>query len=318
MRTRVPFNYGAKALIGRERTPKQVLFHASIEVDVPDISLGDASVAAALKVTPRSGPTATPCRVELRHDGEGFFEPTIRWRKDGPLIVDADGYAEIHTSAKAARNVLWPHLQQLAGFTALESTENIRILIDDRDVSAEHARITALRSRFIGGMLHHPAAEPVYVRTDNGAVSSARLTDVRGKMPAEQIFRADNQDPLLEYACSLKESQQSAILDRHSIEVFAPDTLTWKPERELVLAGGAALVERLARYLIEAPSDLVQEWLTLRDERTQWDIDRLGSRLFELCARIGDAGLPAVVTADTLRLLDLAGIERPELDWKPS
>ena len=234
------------------------------------------------------------------------------------MIVDAAGYSEIQPSAKAGRNVLWPHLQQLAGFTALESSENVRILIDDRDVCAEQAKVTATRSRFIDGTLHHPATEPVYVRTDNGTVSSARLGDIRGKMPAEHIYRADNQDPLLEYACSLKEPHQSAILDRHSVEVFTPEALTWNPARELVLASGAALVERLARYLIEAPSDLVQEWLTLRDTRPQWDLDQLKSRLLELCARISDAGLPAVITADTLRLLDLAGIERPDMDWRPS
>lgn len=312
----VPYTYEASAFVGRERQPKMVVLNDLVEADVLEITSNDAPIVASLRLTRVTGRTRRSTRSDIRYVDGQFLEPAIDWNsQDGVRTLGSMAYADLASRRlDDLRSFAWPMLQHLAAFTAINA-EDVREIVSDNQAACRASALRASqRARLVDGVLYQPGSEPVYVRAPNGTVTSAMLSDVRRKTSPDLIFRADDPDPLLEYACGLPEKDQNKVLDRNSIDIFRPDVLTWDRSSELVRAAANLLVERLPRFLIEAPTEIVHAWVSLRDlDRTKLDTE-VTWQTQALLSLLNDAGMCVAVAAEADRLLTSAAVAEPVPD----
>lgn len=239
------------------------------EVEVRDLAGPDAPVVARLhleyRLPGRRLRDASRIPVSLRHDGHGFLEPVmVPGETFTPLT--SERYASLAGNRNTAVGGLaWPSNQHMGAYAAVERGSLSGIVSDNRDACLDRLLRAAEASSIVDGVFHKASSEPVYIRSATGHVTAELLRTAKKRADASRIFRADDDDIILDYVSRLPGKMQSGQLDANMVEVLDPSVLTWSRRDGMAIDAARLLVDRMARTLVEAPSRTVLQWLELRD-----------------------------------------------------
>lgn len=309
----IPFTYEASVIRTGERRPRMVVMRDRIEVDLAEVASESAPSAAALFVAFRRARTRDHVALTLSEHAGQLWEPVLLTSaKEPPQECDRATYAALDAAdAIELRRQIWAETQHIAAsLNPPETEDNVReVISDNRDICAQAAMRVATQRCFIDGVLHKPSSEPVYVTGDDGKVSSDLLHRVRNTVTASRIFRADDPDVLLDYACQLPETSQAKVLDLEAISLFRTGLFQWDRRREMSLAAADLLVEKLSRLLLAAPADTVEAWLSFREARRSGDVEAIEQRFGSMVERYRSAGGGAISALELERSIAAASAE---------
>lgn len=289
LKIQIPYTYEARIRTVGGKGPQMVTVRDFAERDIQEVLSDEVfAVAAARRVLPAGRKKTVSASAKWFSVNGTLLETSFAVRAEQAIPLTLSTYPTSKADLIAISSLVWPDLQHAAAFAARESVgghDVMEIIRTYRKVSEHQVSLATSQAAFIDDVLHVPGSEPVYVRDILGRFSSTRLSEAQTQaVPASRIYRADQFDTVLTYLERLPEAEAESWLERHQIDVFRPDMLTWDRSAAMLRQASERLLSRIQRRMAEAPRPLVLEWLDLRDALKTGNVDDISEIMRRLIA----------------------------------
>lgn len=283
MHVEIPFTYEALLLPAGSKRPRMETIRDRMTVEVRELHASETLPVATFRTQMRIGKQSLGAVITVRCIDGVLVEPALV-PADGCLVplMASDYVARLAADASSIATGAWSRVQHMASAFALDGAGDAKVVRSYREQAIAAVEQMAARSAFVAGGLHVPGSEPVYAIDELRRVRAEKLSDVRGKLPPNRIWRADEEEMFLESLSRLPREKADEAFDQHAIAVHRRDLLTWDRDVEVLRMQAARLVRTVHRSLQEQPLETILAWVALRDAARGEDADAIVAAVEQL------------------------------------